>query len=213
MSATGPETGSPTSRRALVIVIAAIVVVIGIVVAIFAINGGTGGLGKVGAATPSPTDYFGTPTSTATTGPHQTTGGQTPPPASPAATFGATSSTQTGLNVKVGSLTSVNGVAHGVGEISGPAIKFTVTVKNPTSAAISLSSVVLNLYSGADKNPTVQLSHSGGTNLPASVAPGATVTGVYVFTVPSDQRNLIQITFDYKAGAPMLVFQGAGPAA
>ncbi len=66
----------------------------------------------------------------------------------------------------------------------------------------------MSAYYGADRTPAPELREPGGSPLPAAVGAGKTVTGVYIFTVPEDQRNNVTLMVDYSVDVAPLVFQG-----
>lgn len=112
----------------------------------------------------------------------------------------------------LGALESVDGEAQGPGEVAGPALRFELTVRNDTAAAVSLSATVVNLYAGAEQLPSTDLAEPGGVPLPDTVKPGQSATGTFVFAVPREARNPVKITVDYSAGIPVVVFEGQAPA-
>ena len=116
-----------------------------------------------------------------------------------------------GVVVSIDSLEAVEGEAQGPGEVGGPALRFTLTMRNDGDAPVSLESTVVNVYSGPDQAPAVDLRGPGGIPLPAEVAAGATVTGVFIFMVPTEHRDQVRIGVDYTVGIPIVVFEGAGP--
>lgn len=123
----------------------------------------------------------------------------------------STTSVVKGVTVAMTKLESVKGEAEGVGEIAGPAIRFTLAFSNAGAAAYPTQGVVVNVYYGKDNTPALPLSKPGGTTLAASVAAGSTASATYIFTVPEDQRGSVIVTVDYQAGAPAIAFQGAAP--
>jgi hypothetical protein len=116
-----------------------------------------------------------------------------------------------GVVFSVGTLDAVDGVARGPGEVGGPSLRFTVTVRNDTADTVSLTSTVVNLFFGSELNPATELTASGGAPFPQSVAPGATQQGIFVFAVPTDQREQVRIAVDYTVGVPIVLFEGAAP--
>lgn len=116
-----------------------------------------------------------------------------------------------GVVVSIDSLEAVEGEAQGPGEVGGPALRFTLTMRNDGDTPVSLASTVVNVYSGPDQAPAVDLRGPGGVPLPEEVAAGATVTGVFIFMVPPEQRDQVRIGVDYTVGIPIVVFEGAGP--
>lgn len=116
-----------------------------------------------------------------------------------------------GVTFSISGLEAVDGVANGPGEVAGPALRFTLSVRNDTAEAVSLVATVVNLFAGADRAPAAELGEPGGVPLPETVAPGETATGVFVFNVPTDQRDQVQISVDYSVDAPIVLFEGAAP--
>jgi hypothetical protein len=116
-----------------------------------------------------------------------------------------------GLTAQILGIEAVDGVAQGPGEVSGPSIRFTVTITNGTTAAVDLGSTVVTVDYGADRTPAGQLYEPGASPMPTTVTAGAAASGVYVFSVPLDQRGLVNITVDYSVGVPPLIFSGRVP--
>ena len=116
-----------------------------------------------------------------------------------------------GVVFSIGSLEAVDGGAQGPGEVAGPALRFTLTLRNDGDAPVSLTSTVVNVYSGAEQLPAVDLREPGAVPLPAEVGAGESVTGVFVFAVPVEQRDQVKIGVDYTVGTPIVVFEGTAP--
>jgi hypothetical protein len=116
-----------------------------------------------------------------------------------------------GVTASIDTIEAVQGEARGPGEVSGPAIRFRVSIKNSTSEAIDLASTVVTVDYGADRTPALQLYEPGASTLPSSAEAGATASAVYIFTVPVDQRGLVHVTVDYAVGIPPLEFIGPVP--
>lgn len=214
-----PEASTPRISRRGIIVIAAIVVVVALVV-IFLVRS----LDPANDAAPVATESINpTPTPSAvytpaptTTAPRATghvvtpTGHATPGTQAKPVPLTATATPVSGVHVTVKGLQAVEGKGNGVGEISGPAIKFQVVFQNSTSAAIPLSSVVVDVTYGASKTPADELT-SAEQPLPASIDSGKTGTGTYTFTLPEADRSDVSITVDYHVGVPITVFSGSAP--
>ena len=113
-----------------------------------------------------------------------------------------------GVTVTITRVESVKGVGRGIGERSGPALRFTVSVNNDTAKALSLDLGLLNVYFGAEASPASPLSGPGARALPSSVKAGQTGTGTYVFGVPTNQRGKIRVDFTYTTAAPKAIFTG-----
>ncbi|TFD49710.1 hypothetical protein E3T46_12645 [Cryobacterium sp. Hh11] len=116
-----------------------------------------------------------------------------------------------GVVFGISELEAVEGVARGPGEIAGPSLRFAVSVRNDTAATVSLTSTVVNFFFGAAQSPATELAAPGGVPFPDEVAAGQAAQGVFVFTVPTDARDEVQIAVDYSAGVPIVLFEGAAP--
>jgi len=116
-----------------------------------------------------------------------------------------------GVIVSIGDLAAVEGEAQGPGEVGGPALRFTLSLRNDGDDPVSLESTVVTVYSGPEQVPATELTEPGGVPLPGEIAAGATATGVFIFTVPPEQRDQVKIGVDYTVGVPIVVFEGAAP--
>ncbi|KQO11425.1 hypothetical protein ASF06_01870 [Agreia sp. Leaf244] len=117
-----------------------------------------------------------------------------------------------GVTATVGKITSVDGVAKGVGETAGPAIRFEVTITNESAETIDLGLTTILVDYRADLVPGTQMSgNADQESFPASLASGKSATASYVFTVPVEDRESVRITIDYLAGVPLAVFAGSVP--
>lgn len=116
-----------------------------------------------------------------------------------------------GVTVSMSGLESVEGEASMPGEIAGPSLRFDVTFTNDSDEAYSLISAVTNVYYGGDQIPAIELAEPGGVALPAEVAAGESVTGTFVYNVPTEDRDRVRITVDYAAAEPSVVFEGSAP--
>ena len=115
------------------------------------------------------------------------------------------------FSASVTSVKAIDGVGQGIGEISGPALAFTVQLTNNTKAPLETVGVVVNCYE-ATTNPAIPLlGDPNAKPLPDTVAPGQTVTGVYVFLVPKDARDSATLTLAFDPESPMVVFSGKLP--
>lgn len=106
---------------------------------------------------------------------------------------------------------AVDGEAEGIGEVAGPAVRFTVSVTNNSGKPIDLANAVMTVEAGADKAPCTQLSGPRAEPLPAAAEPGQTVTGNYVYLVPVETRGLVTVYLSYSVDAPVAAFEGEVP--
>ncbi|WP_019135049.1 hypothetical protein [Cellulomonas massiliensis] len=124
----------------------------------------------------------------------------------------ATATPVRGVTAHVARIEAVTGKAELPGEVGGPALRVTVQVDNGTRKAVDLRGLVVNLYVGRDAAPAVELS-TGERAMPDSVAPGKSASGVWVFTVPADERDLVAVEVDLATDVPVVVFRGEAPPA
>jgi hypothetical protein len=197
----------PGGRRAVILLVA-VLVVIALVVAVILASRGAGGAGSASLGSDDDATVPAATSSPVTS--QDPAEGQAPPAEAPEVDLDATAQPVPDVDVSLGGLEAVEGVADGPGEIAGPAISFTVTVENGTEAAVSLASTVVTVTSGEDLLPADQLA-TGSEPLPSEVPAGGTVTGTFVYTVPVERRDDVRITFDYLAGTPAVVFAGDVP--
>ncbi|GAA2726843.1 DUF4352 domain-containing protein [Cellulomonas aerilata] len=114
---------------------------------------------------------------------------------------------------RVSRLEAVEGEPQGVGEIGGPALRFTIELQNTGTGPIRVQDAVVNVTYGDEATPATEVSGPGRQPFVGDVAPGATATGTYVFVVPTEQRGAVSVSLEYRAGAPVAVFQGSAAAA
>jgi hypothetical protein len=118
----------------------------------------------------------------------------------------------TGLLVEVLSIDAVEATATAPGEIAGPAVSVELRLINDTDTDIDLQRVQVEVTYRPERNPGNPLS-DGTERFEGVLASGGEATGTYVFGVPADQREVIQISVFYDVAAPIVVFEGPGPAA
>jgi hypothetical protein len=112
-----------------------------------------------------------------------------------------------GVTATVTSVRAVTATAVGPGEIGGPAVAVTVSLKNGSAAAVLLGNYFVSLTDSAKQ---AGISTTGDPARPWSgqLAPGQTASGVWVFTVPTANRAPVTITVSDAAGASTLTFTG-----
>lgn len=111
-----------------------------------------------------------------------------------------------GVNVSISAIESVQGEAQGVGEIAGPAVRFTVSLENATSAPVSTESLVVTVDYGTAQTPAIELSGPGAKPFQSTVAAHATATAIRVFAVPTNERGAVRISVNYQAKSTIAVF-------
>lgn len=175
--------------------------------------------GPPGAAAPSsepdpdPDATSGpSPTETPVLPPSSTDAPTAPVPetTAPAVALDEEASFGTGVTGRLTAVESVDGEASGPGEVAGPAVRVTVELHNGTSEALALNKVVVDVFSGADLAPGEPLSGPGIRWFEGTLEPGGDATGVYVFGVPADRRDQVQVRVSYDPLAPTVLFEGPG---
>lgn len=195
-------------KQPVLAAVASIAVIAVVVIAIAASRGGSADSGPDATDNAPPTaTNLATPSAEAPT-PTATASASGKAPAPVTAPLNGTASPTGSVSVSVPKVESVTGKPEGVGEIAGPALRFTLRLDNDTSKAIALGSVVVNAYYGADETPAPSLSGPGAKPFGSTVAAGKTATGVYVFSVPKKGRSDVTVEFSYSTDVSTVVFSG-----
>lgn len=116
-----------------------------------------------------------------------------------------------GITAEISSPEAVRGEALGIGEISGPSIRFTLTVHNGTKEPITTGSAVVTVRAGENDVPASSVSGPGVVLLPDTIAAGKSGMATYVYLVPVDQRSRVRINFNYDVDYPIAAFEGSAP--
>ncbi|MCD4535479.1 hypothetical protein LRP67_15420 [Nocardioides sp. cx-169] len=130
----------------------------------------------------------------------------TPQPAVP---LSATADFGTGLTLAVLESEAVRSEASGPGEISAPALRLTMRLRNASSEPIDIEGMVVTLEYGSARTPAVDVRQPGGAPFGGVLAPGATARGVYVFNVPASERKQVRVVTSYTGAAPTVVLTGS----
>lgn len=128
-----------------------------------------------------------------------------------AASFDETAEPLSDVSLAVTDVQAVNIKARAPGEVSGPGLRLTVRAANDTAQAVGVGTTVANLYYGPDATPATPVALSGAKPLPRSIAPGAEATGVFVFSVPKDERGRLRLEVVLGAKFRTVDFSGACP--
>jgi len=162
-------------------------------------------LGPDATSGPSPTETLVlTPPSTdAPTDP-------APEMTTPPVALDGTASFGTGVTARLTAVESVAGEASGPGEVAGPAVRVTVELHNGTNEALALNEVVVDVFAGIELAPGEPLSGPGVRWFDGTLEPGDEATGVYVFGVPADRRDQVNVRVSYDPLAPTVLFEGPG---
>jgi hypothetical protein len=82
-------------------------------------------------------------------------------------------------------------------------------MSNDSDSAVSLEGAVVDVVSGASRTPATTLSGPGARPFQGEVAAGRSMTGVYVFAVPVEERDHLRVAVSYRGSAPVVVLAGA----
>lgn len=119
----------------------------------------------------------------------------------------ATAEAGNGVAVKVASLEQTTTTAQLPGEIAGAGVKVTLSVVNGSATALDLGNVVVDLQDANGVSQTA-MSATPASPFTGSLAPGATASGIYVFTFTADYANPAKIYVTLPTEVPVLVFAG-----
>lgn len=115
------------------------------------------------------------------------------------------------LRIEVVDVASVVSAGAGPGQVRGePAVAFTVRWSNVGTTAVPLGTAVVDLSYGSG-TPASPVDGPPSRAVARSVPPGGSVSGVYVFAVPADQRARVALTVSEGPALPTAVFVGPVP--
>ena len=101
----------------------------------------------------------------------------------------------------------VEGTGAGPGEVAGPSVLVTLTLRNVSDDAVDLGAVVVDLYTATDALGTPLLGDERTDVFEGVAEPGEAVTATYVMRVP-DASPQIKVTVSYEAETPAVTFLG-----
>lgn len=209
----GEPDGSVQGNRRktwLWITVAVVVAVVIAVIVYFAVTAGSSQGGSP-SASPSPSSSSSAPADGAdpsaqpTPDPSATPG--TMPQLAPVAPDEPSDNGE-GLVAQITAMKAVQGEAVQAGEIAGPAVQFTLRLTNDTDAPIDLGLIAVNAYIGEGLTPAGGLVKPGAAPFEGTLDVGDSTDGVYVYSIPENQRDDVTLTLDYRAGQPAFVFRG-----
>lgn len=204
-------------RRRVLLALGALVLVAAVAIA-FSVTRGSDSNDEGGADGNLAEDSSSTSSATSTAA--QTSATAAPPATTPAGVPGAPAPTlapvpldETAefgdeISAALSALEEIDGQGEGIGEISGPALRVTISLNNGTANPLSLDAVTVNLTFGADATPAVPLSDPSQQPFSGMLDPGQSAEGSYVFAVPLDVRDLISVTVSHSPASPTVVFNG-----
>jgi hypothetical protein len=200
---------------------AAVVVVAGLVVlGLLLTEGGaptaaaSGSTGPPPAAAPTTSAAASTAAASGTVAPAPGAATGTPvpadqlPPALPAVALTSPAAEPDGVAATLTRVEGMDSTATGPGEVAGPAVRVAVQLRNGSAQPVTLSTVGVSMSYGAQDTPASPLDDPTAQPFRGTLAPGATASAVYVFSVPADQRGAVTVEVDCRPGAPLLRFTG-----
>lgn len=119
---------------------------------------------------------------------------------------------ESGATITLGELSSTSLSSEEPGEVAGAGVLVPVTVSNPGTEALSLESLVVTFYYGADNTPA-PVHPSASESAPASLEAGQSVSFSVAFRVPADSREQVRVVVDLDASLKAAVFEGSAPSA
>jgi hypothetical protein len=125
------------------------------------------------------------------------------------APFDAAATPEPGVTVTVPSVDEVTGEANVPGEVGGPALRFAVELTNGTGKVLDLRTVVVNAYYGPDRTPATPLLKPGGKAFGPEVAADEEARGAFVFSVPPEFQDQVELEVDAGVGKAIVIFAGA----
>lgn len=220
-----PGLGSPQRRNAVIGGLVLVVVVVLVVVWLANRSDDSSSPSSSGSsASPSP-DSSTNPGATLSPSPSATTGGSSGVSPSPSVDpsdamnpakpqqvrFPQTAQPAKDVSLAITKVEAITGKGRIPGEISGPALRVSLTATNDTARRIAVNTTVANLYYGADSRPASPLVQSGAKPFPAAIKPGQQATGVFVFTVPKSDRAKLRIEVVLGQRFRVVNFNGSCP--
>ena len=125
----------------------------------------------------------------------------------PPVKLGKPSRPTAGTSVKITSVKAITAKAQLPGEVAGPAVALTVTVKNGGTKPMDLSAVVVTLTDSSGA-PGSEMTAKPAKAFSGRLAKGRTATGVYVFTVAKSRRSPVSVLVTLAGETPVLLFKG-----
>lgn len=113
-----------------------------------------------------------------------------------------------GLQVAIVGSESVAGKAKFAGEVSGPALRLTIQIRNRGRVPLDLAYVAVNAYAGRDRTPAPPITRPGGRPMTGTLEPGKSARGVYLFSLSRAERRNVTVGVDVRPGAATAIFRG-----
>ncbi|MGC5172280.1 DUF4352 domain-containing protein [Micromonospora sp. DT81.3] len=124
------------------------------------------------------------------------------------AELGESADLDDGVSITVSEVEPLEVEANTPGEIAGPAVALTINVDNASDETIDLSTAMVSVTGSGGSYGQATTSEPFSPFM-GSVEPGAAASGVYVFRLPAQERDALQVSVEYVAGAPIALFVGS----
>jgi hypothetical protein len=112
-----------------------------------------------------------------------------------------------GVMVSLKSVRAITAKGVGPGEVSGPALRVDVLIRNETASPLDLGAAVVSL-TDEDGRPGASMGGPPASPLPGGLKAQDVARGVYVFTVKKGSRNPVTIDVSMGGSVPVVVFRG-----
>lgn len=111
----------------------------------------------------------------------------------------------TGVTAAIESVKDITVDAKTPGEVAGPAVAIELRVSNEGKKPIDLASAMVSLTNSDELlgQPTTSDPYAPFSG---QLEPGDSANATYVFLLPKDARSGLVVSFQYVAGAPIVLF-------
>lgn len=114
----------------------------------------------------------------------------------------------TGVSVRVASYEAIEVTSARPGEVGGEVLQLDLEFVNGSTEPVDLDSVTIDLQYG-DGKPANQVTTDPADPVSGTLEPSGVLTGRYIFSVPVEQRDDVQLFVSYAASAPTIVINGS----
>lgn len=112
-----------------------------------------------------------------------------------------------GVIISLKAVKAIQAKGVGPGEVSGPALRVDVRVRNKTPDSLDLGGAVVAL-TDQDGRPGAPMGGPPASRLPGTIGGNKEASGVYVFDVARGRRSPVTIEVNVAGSMPTVVFRG-----
>lgn len=117
-----------------------------------------------------------------------------------------------GVSVRVTQIDPVTSAGTGPGQVSGePAVAFHLTLDNGSPLPVSLDLTTVSSAYGVDSTPGLPVDGAPAVAFAGAVPSGGSASAVYVFRIPTADRDQVVLSLRYSVDVPAVTFAGAVP--